>query len=172
MLFAVSMTFTDQAVVAIATPGETVRNYAAGVGPVVLGTMLTHATTDNAVNTLESRGVPPGEARGVARQVTEAVSGGGDTRVPEGGGEAGAAMRDAMQAVLMDFAQADRWVFYGMAVALGIAFPVALRHPGGRAAWPRPRRTNGAPGPRHPDPTRPPCHTGLALSRGRRKAPV
>ncbi|MFD0211678.1 hypothetical protein ACFVH9_21875 [Streptomyces hirsutus] len=149
MLFAVSMTFTDQAVVAIATPGETVRNYAAGVGPVVPGTMLTHATTDNAVNTLESRGVPPGEARGVARQVTEAVSGGGDTRVPEGGdGEAGAAMRDAMQAVLMDFAQADRWVFYGMAVALGIAFPVALRHPGGRAgAAPQDERRAGAPAP-------------------------
>ncbi|MFI8304924.1 hypothetical protein ACIF80_15980 [Streptomyces sp. NPDC085927] len=102
------------------------------------------------VNTLESRGVPPGEARDVARQVTEAVSGGGDTRVPEGSGEAGTAMRDAMPAVRMDFAQAGQRVFHGMAVALGTAFHIALRHPGGRTgAVPAPQdeRHTAAPAP-------------------------
>ena len=32
----------------------------------------------------------------------------------------------------MDFAEANQWVFYGMAIALGIAFLCALRHPGTR----------------------------------------
>jgi hypothetical protein len=38
-----------------------------------------------------------------------------------------------MSAVRMDFAEANQWVFYGMAIALGIGFLCALRHPGGRA---------------------------------------
>ena len=41
-------------------------------------------------------------------------------------------MRDSMDAVRMDFAEADQWVFYGTAVALGIGFLCALRHPGAR----------------------------------------
>jgi hypothetical protein len=39
-----------------------------------------------------------------------------------------------MNAVRMDFAEANQWVFYGMAIALGIGFLCALRHPGGKAA--------------------------------------
>lgn len=60
-----------------------------------------------------------------------------------------AAMRDAMSAVRMDFARADQRVFYGMTV-LGVAFLVALRHPGGRtgaALAPRDERRPGAPAP-------------------------
>ncbi|MFE9925026.1 hypothetical protein ACFYQA_26670 [Streptomyces sp. NPDC005774] len=57
----------------VAGIARTVRDYAAGVGPAALGTMLTHATTDNVVNTPEPRGVPSGEARDVARQLIEAV---------------------------------------------------------------------------------------------------
>ncbi|MFE9925027.1 hypothetical protein ACFYQA_26675 [Streptomyces sp. NPDC005774] len=66
--------------------------------------------------------------------------------MPEGGGEASAAVRDAMWAVRMGFARADQRVFYGM----GVAFLVALRHPGGRtgaALAPRDERRPGAPTP-------------------------
>lgn len=111
---------------------QTVRNYAASVGLAVFGTVLAHVTTDKVVDTLESRGVPPEEARGVARSVTEAVTGNADERVPEGSGRAAESMRETMSAVRMDFAEANQWVFYGMAVALGIAFLFSLRHPGGR----------------------------------------
>lgn len=111
---------------------RTVRNYAASVGLAVFGTVLTHVTTDEVVTTLRARGLPQDEARDVARQVTEAVTGGGDTRVPEAEGAASAALRETMAAVRMDFAEANQWVFHGMAIALGIAFLCALRHPGGR----------------------------------------
>ncbi|MFE6595138.1 hypothetical protein [Streptomyces sp. NPDC057781] len=43
-------------------------------------------------------------------------------------------MREAMPAIRMDFAEANQWVFYGMAVALAVGYCCALRHPGGRAA--------------------------------------
>jgi hypothetical protein len=70
----------------------------------------------------------------VARDITESVAGNGDSRPPTGTGPAAEATRDAMSAVRMDFAEANQWVFYGMAIALGIGFLCALRHPGGRAA--------------------------------------
>nr|WP_240967680.1 MFS transporter [Streptomyces composti] len=111
---------------------QTVRNYAASVGLAVYGTVLTHVTTDRVVGTLTSRGMPQQEAEDVARQVTETVSGSADTRVPEGSGTAAETMREVMAAVRMDFAEANQWVFYGMAIALGLAFLCALRHPGGR----------------------------------------
>ncbi len=41
-------------------------------------------------------------------------------------------VRESMPAIRMDFAEANQWVFYGMAIALGIAFLVSLRHPGTR----------------------------------------
>ncbi|MFJ2950580.1 MFS transporter [Streptomyces sp. NPDC087226] len=124
---------------------QTVRNYAASVGLAVFGTVLTHVTTDKVVHTLRSRGVPSDEARDVARQVTEAITGSGDTRVPEGGGAGATAMRDTMAAVRMDYAEANQWVFYGMAIALGIAYLCALRHPGGRVTESPPYETGRTP---------------------------
>ncbi|MFJ3511043.1 MFS transporter [Streptomyces luteogriseus] len=110
---------------------QTVRNFAASVGMAIYGTILTHVTTDNVTGTLESRGVPAGTAKSTARDVTESVTGNGDARPPTGTGPAAEATRDAMSAIRMDFAEANQWVFYGMAIALGIAFLCALRHPGG-----------------------------------------
>ncbi|MEG3627658.1 MFS transporter [Streptomyces poriticola] len=111
---------------------QTVRNYAASVGLAVFGTVLTHVTTDKVVDTLESRGVPAEVAEGVARDISESVTGSGDARPPSGSDAAATAMREAMDAVRLDFAEANQWVFYGMAIALGLAFLCALRHPGGR----------------------------------------
>lgn len=113
---------------------QTVRNFAAAVGLAVFGTILTHVTNSNIVKTLEGQGLPSDVANEVARDVSESVTGTGDSRPPTGTGTSDEAMRDAMDAVRMDFAEANQWVFYGMAIALGIAFLCALRHPGGRAA--------------------------------------
>lgn len=109
------------------------RNFAASVGLAVLGTVLTHVTNTNVVNTLESRGLPPNVADDVARDITDSITGNGDAAPPTGTGPAATTMREAMSAIRMDFAEANQWVFYGMAIALGIAFLCALRHPGGRA---------------------------------------
>ncbi|MFE7273394.1 MFS transporter [Streptomyces sp. NPDC057623] len=115
---------------------QTVRNFAASVGLAVLGTVLTHVTNTNVVNTLEGRGLPPNVADDVARDITESITGNGDAGSPTGTGPVATTMRDAMSAVRMDFAEANQWVFYGMAIALGIGFLCALRHPGGRAVTP------------------------------------
>ncbi|MFJ9739539.1 MFS transporter [Streptomyces sp. NPDC101166] len=111
---------------------QTVRNYAASVGLAVYGTILTHVTADRVTSTLRSRGLSEEEAREVARGVAQSVTGSGDTRVTQSGGRAAEVMRETMPAVRTDFAEANQWVFYGMAVALGLGFLCALRHPGGR----------------------------------------
>ncbi|MFF7161970.1 MFS transporter [Streptomyces sp. NPDC008086] len=130
---------------------QTVRNFAASVGLAVLGTVLTHVTHTNVVNTLESRGLPPNVAHDVARDITDSVTGNGDAAPPTGTGPAATTMRDAMSAIRMDFAEANQWVFYGMAIALGIAFLCALRHPGGRAVTPEQPEESPTPASR-PDP--------------------
>ncbi|WP_186778458.1 MFS transporter [Streptomyces salinarius] len=112
---------------------QTVRNYAASVGLAVFGTLLTHSMTDRVEETLRTRGVPPDAQRPMARDVTEAITGNADTRTPTGDGPTQTAMRDAMPAIRLDFAEANQWVFYGMAVALAVGYFCALRHPGGRA---------------------------------------
>ncbi|WP_121747822.1 MFS transporter [Streptomyces sp. E2N166] len=113
---------------------QTVRNYAASVGLAVFGTMLTHTMTDRVAETLRSRGAPPDAEHSLARDVTQAITGNADSRTPTGGGATETTMREAMPAIRMDFAEANQWVFYGMAVALAVGYFCALRHPGGRAA--------------------------------------
>nr|WP_258054543.1 MFS transporter [Streptomyces sp. Ru71] len=112
---------------------QTVRNYAASIGLAVYGTLLTHAMTDHVTDTLRGRGMPPDAARSAAGDVAEAVTGNPDSSAPTGGGPLATTMRAAMSAIRGDFAEANQWVFYGMAVALGIGWLCALRHPGGRA---------------------------------------
>lgn len=116
---------------------QTVRNFAASVGMAVFGTILTHVTDNNVVNTLESRGLPPNVADNVAHNITESITGNGDSSTPTGTGPAATAARNAMNAIRMDFAEANQWVFYGMAIALGVGFLCAIRHPGGRAVTPK-----------------------------------
>ncbi|MEU0442190.1 MFS transporter [Streptomyces sp. NPDC006186] len=113
---------------------QTVRNYAASIGLAVYGTMLTHRMTEQVTDTLRARGLNEGTAREAARDVAEAITGHPDTSTPSGDGPLATTMRDAMSAIRMDFAEANQWVFYGMAVALAIAFFVSLRHPGDRVS--------------------------------------
>ncbi|MGZ3099733.1 MFS transporter [Streptomyces sp. H72] len=118
---------------------QTVRNYAASVGLAVFGTILTHTMTDRVTETLRSRGVPPDAEHAAARDVTEAITGNADTRAPTGDGALATTVREAMPDIRMDFAEANQWVFYGMALALAVGYFCALRHPGGRAAEPTTR---------------------------------
>lgn len=111
---------------------QTIRNYAASVGLALFGTLLTHSMTDNVKNTLESHGVPSAAAGDAARNVAETVTGSGDNRQLGGDGAVARTVRESMSAIRMDFAEANQWVFYGMAVALGVGYLCALRHPGGR----------------------------------------
>ncbi|WP_241741256.1 MFS transporter [Streptomyces sp. L2] len=115
---------------------QTVRNYAASIGLAVYGTILTHVTNGNVVHSLESRGLSPAVSKDISRHITESITGSGDTRVPQGSGQAASVMRDTMNTIRMDFAEANQWVFYGMAIALGLAYLAALRHPGGRVTAP------------------------------------
>ncbi|PRH76709.1 MFS transporter [Streptomyces solincola] len=111
---------------------QTVRNFAAAVGMAVFGTVLHHVMTDRVEQSLESHGLSADTSRSVAQDVAEAVSGHPDGRVPAGDGPVATAMRDSMDAIRLDFAEANQWVFYGMAIALGIGYLWALTHPGGR----------------------------------------
>lgn len=130
---------------------QTVRNYAASVGIAVFGTILTHVTTDRVVETLTSRGVPEGPAGEAARSVAEAVTGHPDTQAPSGDGRIATLMRDSMDAVRLDFAEANQWVFYGMAIALAIAYLCAHRHPGTRVTGEAPTDEPVRPGRGAPD---------------------
>ncbi|MFB6615045.1 MFS transporter [Streptomyces sp. NPDC056367] len=111
---------------------QTVRNYAGALGMAVFGSVLTHVTTSRIMQILTTRGLAEGEARGAARGIAEAVIGHPDDHRPIGGGPASAVMRGAFPDVRMDFAQANQWVFYGMAIALGAAHLCTLLHPGTR----------------------------------------
>ncbi|MFI8420985.1 MFS transporter [Streptomyces sp. NPDC085479] len=123
---------------------QTVRNYAASVGMAVFGTVLTRVMADNVVDTLRARGFSSDVAHDVARGISESVSGHGDSTPPTGTGQVAEATRDAMQAIQMDFAQANQWVFYGMAIALAVGYLFALRHPGGHGAATRRPEDAGA----------------------------
>ncbi|MEU1278692.1 MFS transporter [Streptomyces sp. NPDC005805] len=125
---------------------QTVRNFAASVGLAVFGTILTHMTTNRVTDTLQSRGLPEDAAREAGRSVAQSVTGHADGRTPTGDGPVETVMRDSMNAIRMDFAEANQWVFYGMAIMLAVAFLCALRHPGSRVTADS-AAGSGAPGP-------------------------
>lgn len=111
---------------------QTVRNYAGALGMAVFGTLLTHVMTSRVAETLTAKGLPEAEVQGAARNIAEAVTGHPDDHSPTDGGPTSALMRNAFQAVHMDFAEANQWVFYGMSIALGVAYLCTLLHPGTR----------------------------------------
>ncbi|MFF4369326.1 MFS transporter [Streptomyces sp. NPDC001594] len=109
---------------------QTVRNYAAAVGMAVFGAVLIHVMTDRVTRTLTARAMPQGRAREVARKIAETITGNPDDLLPRGAGETATVMRGAIHAVRADFAAANQWVFFGMAVSMGVAFLCSLLHPG------------------------------------------
>ncbi|WUJ32771.1 MFS transporter [Streptomyces sp. NBC_00388] len=139
---------------------QTVRNYAASVGLAVFGTVLTHITTDHVAATLRADGLSGGAAKSTAHSIAEAVTGHGDSRPPTGDGAVATATRHAMGSIRLDFAEANRAVFYGMAGSLAIAFICSYFHPGTRVT-----SESGPPQPQPPQSppqAQPPGRTGGA----------
>jgi EmrB/QacA subfamily drug resistance transporter len=111
---------------------QTVRNFGGSLGLAVLGSILVTQTTSRVEKTLGRFGVPTAQADRIAHSIAGAsggASGAGGTSAPRPGG--------VVHAVRLDFAQATRTVVFGMAIAMGIAFVIAvLRMPPGRAEQP------------------------------------
>ena len=104
---------------------QTVRNYASALGIAVLGTVLTTVFTNRLTTSLTGFGLPSTVARSIAAQASSQQGGGAAT-----GGSA--VQRERISAAIAhDFALGTRAVLYGMAIALAVAFFVALAHPGG-----------------------------------------
>jgi fucose permease len=99
---------------------QTVRNFGSSLGLAVLGSILIFENRSNLESTAAENGVP----KHAADEVADAISQGG------GGGEAPAHLHGPIAKVVdsipHDFALASRTVFYGMAIAMAIAFVVAL----------------------------------------------
>jgi EmrB/QacA subfamily drug resistance transporter len=99
---------------------QTVRNFGSSLGLAVLGTILISENRSHLESTAAAHGVP----KEAADEIADAISQGG------GGEEAPAHLHGPIQKVVdsipHDFALASRTVFYGMAVAMAIAFVVSL----------------------------------------------
>jgi predicted MFS family arabinose efflux permease len=105
---------------------QTVRNYGSALGIAVLGTLLSSVLANRLHTSLG--------ALGLNRQEIDSIVHAAGSATP---GTGGASAPPALQARISDaighgFASATAGVLYGMAVALALAFLVALRHPGGR----------------------------------------
>ncbi|GAA1159293.1 MFS transporter [Streptomyces hebeiensis] len=124
---------------------QTVRTFSAALGLAVFGTILTHVTTDRMAGTLGSAGVPSPLAHSVGHDIAERFTGNGGHLVPTGTGPVDRITRDAIGVFRLDFAEANRAVFYGMAISLTVAFVCALFHSGHSRRPDRPDR------PGHPD---------------------
>jgi EmrB/QacA subfamily drug resistance transporter len=106
---------------------QTIRNYGSTLGIAVLGTVLTSVFTDRLTTSLKGLGLPAAQASSIAHSAAQSSN-------SRGGSSAPAHLQSGIhQAVVHDFAVGTQPVIYGMAIALGITFLVALRHPGGRA---------------------------------------
>nr|WP_199814131.1 MFS transporter [Streptomyces sp. NRRL F-5135] len=147
---------------------QTVRTFSAALGLAVFGTILTHVTTDRMAGTLGSAGVPSPLAHSVGHDIAERFTGNGGHLVPTGTSPVDRITRDAIGVFRLDFAEANRAVFYGMAISLAVAFVCALFHPGHS-------RHPGGPGrpgrPGHPRKKPTADDTGTDTAPGRNTAP-
>lgn len=101
---------------------QTVRNFGSSLGLALLGTVLILQNKSNLESTLGEEGIPKSQADKIAESLTEA-GGGNEAAFAE---QAGAKASQIFNAVQYDFALSSRTVFYGMSVAMAIAFVIAL----------------------------------------------
>jgi hypothetical protein len=108
---------------------QTIRNYGSSLGLAVLGAVLISQLTTRVTDSLVGLGVPADRAGAVATALSQQGRGGGSPDLsaipPQNRGK-------VFPAIQLDYAQASRVVFLGMAAALVISFFVALFHPGGK----------------------------------------
>ena len=109
---------------------QTVRNFGGSLGLAVLGTILILDLKSRLEDSLTGLGVPAEKADEIADALSQSGGGGASGGFGE---HAGARAQEVFKDVQADFALSSRTVFYGMAVAMALAFVVALvRLPGGR----------------------------------------
>jgi EmrB/QacA subfamily drug resistance transporter len=101
---------------------QTVRNFGSSVGLAILGSLLITWNKSNLESILGAKGVPKEKADAVAECVSQ-----GEAACHQVGSTLGAKAGEVFSAVPMAFAEATRDVFYGMAIALAIAFVIALK---------------------------------------------
>jgi hypothetical protein len=99
-----------------------VRNFGSSLGLAILGSLLITWNKSN----LESAATAKGLSKDKADAVAECVSQ-GEAACQAVGHALGPKAGEVFSAVPMAFAEATRDVFYGMAVALAIAFFIALK---------------------------------------------
>ncbi len=107
---------------------QTIRYYGSSLGLAIFGTILINANSAKIAATLTGFGIPASQADSIGQSIADGTSQGGGqfpTGIPA------SVQEQIKSAIQLDFAQANQVVFYGMSVALVVAFIVALFHPGG-----------------------------------------
>ena len=108
---------------------QTVRNLGASLGLAVLGSVLVSQNRLHIEDSLGSLGIPHSDADQIANSISSGSGGGGSGFA----GQTGEKAKELFEVVQLDFAQANRVVFYCMAAVMAVAFVVALLGmPGGR----------------------------------------
>ncbi|HEX3737160.1 MAG TPA: MFS transporter [Solirubrobacterales bacterium] len=100
---------------------QTVRNFGSSLGLAVLGSLLITQNKSNLEATAAEHHVP----KHVADEIAGTISSGGASEAPTGHLPHGIAA--VVNNIPIDFAEATRDVFYGMAIVMAVAFIVALR---------------------------------------------
>ncbi|HWH20393.1 MAG TPA: MFS transporter [Solirubrobacterales bacterium] len=101
---------------------QTVRNFGSSLGLAVLGSLLITWNRGNLESALGAKGVSKDKADAVAECIAQ-----GEATCQKVGQALGPKAHEAFSAVPMSFAEATKDVFHGMAIALAIAFVVALK---------------------------------------------
>ena len=101
---------------------QTVRNFGSSLGLAILGSLLITWNRSNLESALGAKGVSKDKADAVAECIAQ-----GEATCQKVGQALGPKAHEAFSAVPMSFAEATKDVFHGMAIALAIAFVVALK---------------------------------------------
>jgi EmrB/QacA subfamily drug resistance transporter len=108
---------------------QTLRNYGSSLGFAVLGAILLNVNLSKITNSLVGFGVPRGQADSIAHTMSQQGRNSGASSLASA---PQALQLQIFHAVQLDFAQATRVVFNGMAIALLLSLVIALFHPGGK----------------------------------------
>jgi MFS family permease len=101
---------------------QTVRNFGSSLGLAILGSLLITWNRSNLESALGAKGVPKEKADAVAECVAQ-----GEAACHSVGSALGSKAGEVFAAVPMSFAEATEDVFHGMAIALAVAFVIALK---------------------------------------------
>ena len=101
---------------------QTVRNFGSSLGLAILGSLLITWNKSNLESALGDKGVPKGKADAVAECVSQ-----GEATCQKIGQALGSKAGEVFSAVPMSFAEATKDVFHGMAIALAVAFVIAVK---------------------------------------------